>query len=347
MKRSVLLGLALLCCLYPVSLRSAHVYADAPKIIKFATLAPEGSTWAKVIHDIDKELQEKSGGRLQLKIYAGGVSGDERDVIRKMRIGQLHCAGFTGVGLGDILPDVRIFDMPFFFKDYEEVDFIRDIFKDRFSRAFEEKNYVLLGWSEVGFVYFFSTNRIDTIESLRSAKMWVWETDPLANNFFSALKLSLFPLSIVDVMTSLQTGLINGVYASPLAAIAFQWFTKVKYMLDLPIADATGAVLIQKKYYDDLSPDLQEILRDTFKGHMDRLTPVTRDENRRSVGILKENGVKVISLDDEKSIRGFEDAGKKAVESIAETAFPLGLIKDITAEIERYREGKKGKASDR
>lgn len=315
---------------------SANLYAEAPAIIKFATLAPKGSIFVNVLHDIDKELQEKSGGRLRLKIYAGGVTGDEKDVIRKMRIGQLHCAGFTGIGLGDILPDVRIFDLPFFFKDYKEVDFIKDRVKDRFSKAFEEMDYVLLGWSEVGFVYFFSNTRIDSLDTLRATKMWVWESDPMANILFSAIKLSPIPLSITDVMTSLQIGLINSVYSSPLASIDLQWFTKVKYMLDLPLADATGAVLMTKKYYDNLSPDLQQILKNVFEDNMERLTPLIREANKRSIEELKRAGIKLVYAD-ETIVKKFEEAGKKTCESLTGQLYNRWFLKEIVNAIEGYR----------
>ena len=170
-------------------------YAEDPSIIKFATLAPEGSTWTNVLRDVDKEIQEKSGGKIRLKIYAGGVSGDEKDVVRKMRINQIHCAAFTGVGLGEILSDVRIFDLPFFLKEYKEVDNIRDKFTARFVEKFDEKGYIFLGWTEVGFVHFYSTVNIKTMDDLRSAKMWMWEGDPLAQALFDAIQLSPIPLT--------------------------------------------------------------------------------------------------------------------------------------------------------
>lgn len=319
---------------------TATVFAEAPKIIKFATLAPEGSTWLKVIGDISNDLLDKSKGDLRLKVYAGGISGDEKDVLRKMQIGQLHCAGFTGIGLGEILNEVRIFDLPFFFKNYEEVDIIRNKLKDRFGGAFNDKGYILLGWTEVGFVYFFSNIMIDSMETLRSTKMWIWENDPIAKALFDCINLRPIPLSVTDVMTSLQTGLIDSVYVSPLGAVSLQWFTKVKYMLDMPLANAVGAILMTKKYYDSLSPDLQIVLKDTFRSHMERLTQLTRKDNNESIEVIKESGVKVLSVDNE-AIKEFEQANRKACEIAAKNLFPAKLIENITAEIKEYRENNK------
>ncbi|RPI79281.1 MAG: ABC transporter substrate-binding protein, partial [Desulfobacteraceae bacterium] len=121
--------------------------------VKFATLAPEGSTWIKIMRDFDKTVREQSNGRVGFKIYAGGVAGDEKDVIRKIRLGQYHSGGLTGVGLGEVAKTVRVLDTPFLFKTYDEVDFILNKFDAEFRKAFEEGGFVLLGWAEVGFVY--------------------------------------------------------------------------------------------------------------------------------------------------------------------------------------------------
>ncbi len=214
--------------------------------IKFATLAPEGSTWMKVMRQLDAELYERTGGDLGFKIYAGGVSGDEKDVLRKIRIGQLHAGGFTGVGMGEILPEVRVLDLPFLFFNYDEVDHVIGKMEETFARRFLERGFILLGWAEVGFVHFFSKSPIHTQDDLKAHKVWMWQGDPLAQAYFRALGVPPIPLAITDVLTSLQTDLIDTVYACPLCVIALQWHTKVSYMWALPMADATGAVLMSK-----------------------------------------------------------------------------------------------------
>ena len=311
-------------------------FAEAPVIIKFATLAPEGSTWTNELREIDKELQQKSGGKIRLKIYAGGVQGDERDVVRKMRIGQTHCAGFTGVGLGEILPEIRIFDLPFFLNTYEEVDFVRNKFRDRFAKKFEEKGYIFLGWTEVGFVHFYSNVNIKTLDDLRSLKMWMWEGDPLANVLFKSINLSPIPLAITDVITSLQTGLIDSLYVSPLGLIALQWFEKVKYMLDVPMADATGAILITKKQFDRIPQEGQQLMLDTFRVHTENLLSIVRRDNGKSVEVLKQTGIEFASMD-EKSTAELKRAGKVVRDKLAGDLYSQELLNSITAEIEGFR----------
>ncbi|MGR3179037.1 MAG: TRAP transporter substrate-binding protein [Candidatus Anammoxibacter sp.] len=307
--------------------------------IKFATLAPQGSTWAKVLDDVEKELAEKSGGNLKLRIYAGGVAGDDKDVIRKMRIGQIHSSSFTTTGLGEILPEVRVLDLPFLFNNDEELDFIRDKFNDTFAKKFEEKGYVLLGLTEVGNIYFLTNSPITSISDLPSTKMWMWEGDRLAHALFKTIKLSPISISIVNVMSSLQSGLIDGVYASPLAAVAFQWFGKTKYMLELPIANATVAILIKKKQFDKIPPDLQKLLKDTFKNHTNRLTQLIRKDNKESMKIIKESGIEITTLN-QADIDKFKESGVKTRESLVNVLYSKEFLDSILTELDAFRKGK-------
>lgn len=280
--------------------------------IKFATLAPEGSTWMNVMKEFDAAIRKESSGRVGFKMYAGGVQGDEKDVLRKVKLGQLHSAGITGVGIGDIAKQVRILDAPFLFKTYEEVDAVRTKFSTTFTKAFDDGGFILLGFAEVGFVYTYTNNIVRAPNDLQHVKMWMWEGDPIAEAMFKALGVSPIPLSITDVMTSLQTKLIDGVYASPLAAIALQWFTRTKYMLDVPLADAQGAVVVSKKMYDKMPSDIQEILTRNGKFYMEKLTRLSREDNAKSIASLKKNGVQVNTLSDKKQLDGYDEIGKKA-----------------------------------
>ena len=311
-------------------------YADTSKIIKFATIAPEGSTWTNVIRDIDEEIQTKSKGRMRLKIYAGGAMGDEIDVIRKMRVSQIHCAALTSLGLAKILPETRILDLPLFYRNSDEINFIKSELFDYFYKAFDDKGYVLLGWSELGFICFFSKKEIKFMSELRSTNMWLWEGDPLAKTLFSLLELSPIPLSLPNVASSMQTGLIDSVYGSPLAVIALNWFDQIKYMLDIPIANATGALLIQKKYYKKLSPDLQEVLKDAFKNKLASLPQLICEDNARSKEVMRKYGVKTIHPDDN-IIKEFKHASMKTCELLSGKLYPNELLNVVISKLEEYR----------
>ncbi|MFQ5584740.1 MAG: TRAP transporter substrate-binding protein DctP, partial [Calditrichia bacterium] len=228
--------------------------------IKFATQAPDGSAWIKVMKEYSAEVEQLTGGNVKFKIYPGGIQGDEIGVLRKMRLGQIHSAGFTGVGSGEILPEFRVLEAPMLLRNYEESDYITAMLYDDFAKKYEEKGYILLGITEVGFVYVFGQKPIRSLEDLKGVKMWMWEGDPLAEAAFKALGASAIPLSITDVLTSLQTNLIDAVYTSPLACVSLQWYTRVKYMMDFPLTNAFGTILITKKMFNKMPPEYQQIL---------------------------------------------------------------------------------------
>ena len=305
--------------------------------IKFATLATEGSTWMNVMKEFDQAIRKESNGRLGFKIYAGGVQGDEKDVLRKIRLGQLHGAGITGIGIGEIAKKVRILDAPFLFKSYEEVDSVSKQFHDTFARSFEEGGFVLLGMAEVGFVYALTNTPVTSPADLKGVKMWIWEGDPIAESMFDVLGVHPIPLSITDVMTSLQTGLIDGVYSPPLAAVVLQWFTRVKYMLDVPLADAQGAVVIVKSKFDQLPPDLQNILLNNGKIYFTKLTRLSREDNAKSVETLKKNGIQIISVQDKKLLSQYDDIGEKSRRSLIGKLYDEKLLTDVQNAVQAVR----------
>ena len=197
--------------------------ADKKHIIKFATLAPEGSSWMKSMRRLAEKVKKATDGNVTFRFYPGGVSGDEKDVIRKMRIGQLHGAGFTGVGLGQILPEVRVLDLPFLFNTDEEIQHIYNKMSNYYSARYEDKGFVLLGWVPVGWIHFFSQHPIRSVEDLRRSKSWMWEGDPLVEQAYKGMEVQPIPLSITNVLLSLQTGMVDTVYSSTQGALALQW----------------------------------------------------------------------------------------------------------------------------
>ena len=258
------------------ALMTASSVAAETKIKKFATLAPEGSSWMNTMTALNKELMEKTAGQVKFKFYAGGTMGDEKDVVKKVRIGQLHAAGFTGVGLGEIAPEVRVLDAPWLFKGDKEVDFIYKAFAKPLSASIEKGGYVLLGWTELGPVYLFTKRPLKDPEDMKEQKMWVWEGDPIAQAAYAALGVSPIPLSVVDVMSSLQTGLVDGVYGPPMGVVALQWFKRTKFIYPVPMARSAGAVLISERL-DQLTSS-----EDAVRGRrqaLQRLNEQSRAEN--------------------------------------------------------------------
>ena len=304
--------------------------------IKFATLAPEGSTWIKVMRELDSAVRAESGGRLGFRLYPGGVAGDEKDVIRKIRLGQYGGGGFTGVGVGEVAKKVRILDAPLFFKSYDEVEYIQQRYEKDFEQSFEDGGFVLLGWAEVGFVYVFSSKLVRSFADLRSLKPWMWEGDPIAQAAYQAIGVSPVPLSATDVMTSLQTGMVDAVYASPYTLIALQWFTRVTYAMTQPLADALGAAIISKKIYDSLPDDLKGILVTTSRKYISRLTASSRKDNAKAIETLKARGVKFVPAPPEIASE-FQTIGTKARQLLVGTLYSQEFLGDVERSLAEFR----------
>ncbi len=259
--------------------------------IKVALVTPEGSAWTNALYRLKAEVERQTGGQVVFRVYAGGVSGDELDVLRKMRVNRIQAAGFSGVGLGVILPEMRVLEAPLLFRSYAEVDRVKDQLFDRFVAGFAKKGFVLLGFAEAGFVYFFSRPSMTGSDGLDSLKMWAWKGDPVAKATLEAFGIKATPLHLADVNTGLETGMINSFYAPPLAAIAFQWYAKIRHILDFPIVNSTGAFLIRKSTFDRLSEDHRQILTTQSRRFCDELIQLSRKENEEALQVLKASGI--------------------------------------------------------
>ncbi|MBI4677318.1 MAG: TRAP transporter substrate-binding protein DctP [Elusimicrobia bacterium] len=313
----------------------------AQKVIKFATLAPEGSTWMKVLGELNAELVEKSGGKLRFKIYAGGVSGDEKDVVKKMRIGQIHAAGFTGVGIGEVAPRLRILDAPWLFNTAAEVEAVRQRFDKEFIQALADAGYVLLGWTDLGSVYVFSKTPFKGPEDMKKAKMWVWEGDPIAEAAYKAMGLSPVPLSVVDVLSSLQTGLIDAVYGPPMGVIALQWHSRTKHIYAVPMAEASGAVLLSRRFFDALAPEERKVLLEVSSKHLKRLLEMTRKENAAALETLvKKQGLVLSEKPSPETMKLYRELGTKARKELAGRLYPADLLARVEKSLEDLRKKK-------
>lgn len=324
-----------------ITLSSA--FAADTKVIKFATLAPEGSTWMKVMTDLNDELQKATNGGLKFKFYPGGVSGDEKDVVKKIRIGQLHSAALTGVGLGEIAPPVRILDAPWLFRTTAELDAVVEKFKPQLDAALEKGGYVPLGFTDLGFVYVFTKNAVKAPEDMKKQKMWVWEGDPIAQAAYKALGVSPIPLSIVDVMSSLQTGLIDGVYGPPMGVVALQWFTRAKFIYNAPMADSTGAVVVSKKFFDGLTEGERKTLSTLGAKHLKRLNDLSRKENAEALASLQKQGLTLSQKPSAEQVKQYEELGKKARRELVGKLYSQELLDGVEKALEALRGGKSKK----
>ena len=304
--------------------------------IKIATLAPEGSSWVKTFHSIDTEVREKTSQQIGFKFYPGGVLGDEKDMLRKMHIGQIHGAALTSAGLSAIYGEMDVFQIPFLFESHNEVDHVIEEMDAFFQKGLEENGYILLGWSEGGFVRLMSTTPVATMDDLRNAKVWTWADSPMTKVIFDQANISAIPLSVPDVLVGLQTGLVDVVYAPPSGAISLQWFTKTKYMTDVNLIYLVGGLAMQKKMFDKISPDHQKILLETCRNRMNELKKTIRKENQEAIQVMVKHGVKIITPTPPQ-VAEFKAVSDQAMLRLEGKSFSKNVRDEVVAKIKTYR----------
>ena len=332
-----MLGLGFLILLF---FNRTVVGAEKSLVIKMGTLAPEGSSWMKTINTLNTEVTKKTENKVQFKIYPGGVLGDEMDMLRKMRIGQIQCAALTAGGLSVLFKEIDVFQIPFLFQTYDEVDATLKKMDSLFRKGFEDNGYVLLGWSEAGFIYLMSTIPIASVADLKKAKVWVWDETSMAKTIFDEAGVSSIPLSVPDVLVGLQTRLVEVVYAPPTGAISLQWFTRIKYLTDVPLVYVGGGLVVRKDIFQQVPQPLQPIILESFQHHLDQLKIVTRNENRDAVKVMVKNGIKIVTPSKDQ-VNEFKILSNKAMGHPGSQSFSKKVLEEVNTFLEIYRKGGK------
>ena len=305
-------------------------------VVKVAVITPEGSAWTNSLYQLAAAVKERTKGAVTFTVYAGGIAGDELDVLRKMQADRIQAAGFSGVGLGVLVPQIRILEAPLLYKTEAEVDFVKQKLADRFAAEFEKKGFVLLGFAEAGFVYFFSSTLDD--RALRGsipskcgsgkATRWPYQLE--------ALGIKTYPLQLTDVNTGLETGMINAFYAPPAAAIAYQWYAKVRFMLDYPMVNSTGAFLVKKNTFDRLSEENREILREASAGFCNELVQISRRVNAEAREVLLKSGI-VFEKPTEEQLRLFDIKARQIYSDSIDRLYSRELFDTVSRVLEDQR----------
>lgn len=261
--------------------------------LRFATLAPSGSPWMEVLDKAAAEIKEKTAGRVTLKYFEGGSQGDERDFIRKIQAGQLDGAAVTSVGLALVEESIRVLELPRLFKSEEEVDYVADKMWPYFQAKFEKKGFKLNDRGDVGWIYIMSRNRVDSVADLKGQKIWQWGDDALVGAMFKKLGLNGVPLGVPEVDASLTSGRINAAYSSPVAAVALQWHSKIKFMTEMPLSFAISATVVSSSAAKKLSPEDLRTVEEITKSHAKKLRKVIRKANVDAKATMIRKGVVV------------------------------------------------------
>ena len=262
-------------------------------VVKMATLAPEGTEWHGPLVELGQQWKVVTNGDVRLRIYPGGVVGDERDMIRKMRIGQIHGAAISNEGMTEINPYFTTFYMPMMYQSYDEVDFVRDRLSNELLNKTEENGFKILTMVDVGWAYWFSTEPIYTPDDLKNNKIFIWAGDYKSAQLYEKHGYQPVPLAMTDVLSGLQTGLITSLGFNPLYALAQQLFGIADNMLDMKWGNLTAAIIIDLKTWNKIKPEYQESMLSVAKSIGDGFQQKNRYDSDKSVEVMKKYGLKV------------------------------------------------------
>ncbi|MBW2683868.1 MAG: TRAP transporter substrate-binding protein DctP [Deltaproteobacteria bacterium] len=333
--------------LFILLINSNGAQAKAKYLFKIGSLAPSGSVWAIQFDKFAAEVKEKTNGEVAFRSYAGGVMGDDQAMYRKMRVGQLHGGGFTMTGIGKIVPDFRVIGVPFLFNSYAEIDYVVQGLLPTFINRFREKKLELISMTEVGFIYAMSTKPVATIDALKDSTNWIPSGDPVSGALLTTLGISPVQLSIPDVLSSLQSGLVDTVYNSFYGSIILQWFTKAKYITDMPYGYAYGVFLLDGKKFGQLPDKYKKLIHATAAKHFPVLLEKTRTSNHDSRQVLMDRGVEFIKADDD-TVRQLQESRDLSIKDLVKSAFSPEIYQKTIQLLEEFRNNqpeRKGKDS--
>ncbi len=313
-----------------------HSQAKPKHLFKIASLAPEGSIWITQFEKFAEDVSKQTNGEVGFRIYPGGIMGDDQAMYRKMRVGQLHGGGFTMSGIASVVPDFRVMSIPFLFDSYEEVDTVKKGILPMFKERFHQKGMEFIAITEVGFIYTMSAHPIATKAEMQKSTVWIPAGDPLAATFVDTIGISPVQLSIPDVLSSLQTGLVDTVFNSLYGSIVLQWFTKAKYVTDSPFGYAYGVFLLDKKRFDKLSPAYAEIIKKSADKYFSVLLDETRKSNEESRKVMQTRGVTFVKADAE-SVRQLKEHRDETVKRLLGNAFSKEIYQKTVELLEAHQ----------
>jgi TRAP-type C4-dicarboxylate transport system substrate-binding protein len=306
--------------------------------LKIATIAPEGSSWMNDMKRGAAVIEEQTAGRVKFKFYGGGVQGNDKQVQRKMRTGQLQGGAFTSGAMNMFQRDADLFAVPMVFNSTDEVRFVRKKMDRVIRERLEQAGYVNFGFAGAGFAYMMSNRPLQNLAELKGQKVWTPEGDPVSFAALRALGVAPVVMPITDVMTGLQTDLLDSVTVPPVGAVVFQWHTRLKYITDFPVVYVYAAMLIDKKAFSRLSPEDQQIAREVMEGIYRKLDQNGVTDNEDALQALLENGLEMVSPE-ASDVKQWRDIVGASNRKMAENGtFDPALLDQMEVLTKQYRE---------
>src|ERR1700677_4078836 len=270
---------------------------SAQTIIRLGTLVPKGSRWHEILLNMGEEWKKSSGGKIELKIYPGGEQGDEPEMVQKLRIKKLQAVALSGAGLSGIDPDVAALQIPMMLSSYEELDYVRDHISDRLEKGLAQRGFVVLNWGDAGWIHFFTKQPAMRPDDIRRMKLCVLQGDTATFQLYKINGFLPVSLAATDILTGLQTGLIDAFQAPSLVALSNQWFGGAKNMLDIQFAQLVGATVIAKDVWDKIPAPVQKEMMQSARTAGVALRDEIRKSEAGSIPLMQQFGLNVVHAD--------------------------------------------------
>tara|TARA_B100000674_G_scaffold63101_1_gene43776 strand:- start:385 stop:1422 length:1038 start_codon:yes stop_codon:yes gene_type:complete len=314
---------------------SEHTFAQIQ--IKIATLAPQNSEWAEKFQKGSIEIQERTENRVKLKFYWGGAQGNAKKILQKIKIRQLHGGTFSPTDFQEVYPDLNIYGLPFLFKDFDEVDYVRDRVDDQLEQGFKNLGYNTYGFAGGGFAYILSNEPIREYEDLKNKKIWLPQGDLISYEAMRSLNLLPVPLPMTDVLTGLQTGLIDIVAIPPVVALALQWHTKISYITRVPVLYAMGFLAIDSKIINRINTHDQKVLNEVINRIYSEVDSDSQQDSENAYEALSKIGIQEIHFDGDE-YQKLTDLLEEPTKKMANDGFySLELFNEIKMYIDDFR----------
>jgi TRAP-type C4-dicarboxylate transport system substrate-binding protein len=320
--------------------------AASATTLKIATVTPEGSQWMKEMREGAAEIKARTDGRVQIKYYGGGVMGNDAKVLGKIRIGALQGGAFTPAALSDIYPDLNIYGMPLVFDSEEEATYVRERLDEKLQQGLEAAGFVNFGFAAGGFAIVMSNTPVKGLDDLKGKRVWVPEGDSISYASMEALSLAPVTLPLTDVLTGLQTGLIDIVAMSPIGALVLQWHTKIKYITEIPLVYTVGFMAVDKRSFDKLSEADQQVVRDVMKETYRNFDRANLEDNREARDALLNTGIESVPFDAGEVARLRERLQQSNRQLGEQGAFSIALYDEMMDYVREYRDASNEATAD-
>ena len=312
-------------------------YTFAQIQIKIATLAPQNSEWAEKFQKGSIEIQERTENRVKLKFYWGGAQGNAKKILQKIKIRQLHGGTFSPTDFQEVYPDLNIYGLPFLFKDFDEVDYVRDRVDNQLEQGFKNLGFNTYGFAGGGFAYILSNEPIREYEDLKNKKIWLPQGDLISYEAMKSLNLLPVPLPMTDVLTGLQTGLIDIVAIPPVVALALQWHTKINYITRVPVLYAMGFLAIDSKMINRINTDDRKVLNEVISRIYSEVDSNSQQDSENAYEALSKIGIQEIQFDGDE-YQKLTDLLEEPTKKMANDGFySLELFNEIKMYIDDFR----------